>query len=241
MEYLREFNMVSVIVRLLLAMTAGGIIGYGRSKRRKTAGLVIYMMVSVGAAMALLLSLYQFAMLKEGAWAEVVAEIGMKYDASRFASQVISGIGFLAAGSIIVAEHQQVEGLTTATGLFASACMGIAAGAGYYECVLVSFILIRFALNVMQPLEALYKRRTRNIDLYVEFDSIEDVNRITEVINSCKASIYEIEVERSERSGELNPAAVFSLRLAKEKMSHSEMLDSLAELDCVYSVEELIA
>lgn len=241
MLHLREFNMVSVIVRLLLAMAAGGIIGYGRSKRRKTAGLVIYMMVSVGAAMALLLSLYQFAMLKEGAWAEVVAEIGMKYDASRFASQVISGIGFLAAGSIIVAEHQQVEGLTTATGLFASACMGIAAGTGYYECVLVSFILIRFALNVMQPLEALFKRRTRNIDLYVEFDSIEDVNTITDVINDCKASIYEIEVERSEKSGDLNPAAVFSLRLAKEKMSHSEILASLAELDCVYSVEELIA
>ena len=216
MSYLREFNMVSVIVRLLLAMAAGGIIGYGRSKRRKTAGLVIYMMVSVGAAMALLLSLYQFAMLKDGSWAEVVAEIGMKYDASRYASQVISGIGFLAAGSIIVADHQQVEGLTTATGLFASACMGIAAGAGYYECVLISFILIRFALNVMQPLEALYKRRARNIDLYVEF-------------------------ERSERSGEQNPAAVFSLRLAKERASHSEILASLAELDCVYSVEELIA
>ncbi len=241
MSYLRQFNFLSVCLRMILAMCAGGIIGFGRTRKKKTAGLRTYMLTGIGASLAIMISLYEYEMMTNGLWAPIVEEIGMKYDVSRFAAQVISGAGFLAAGSIIAIEHQQVEGLTTATGLFASVCMGLAAGAGFYECVLITCVLIILVLNVFQPLERMYKRHARNIDLIVEFESVENIQQITELLNEKNASIYDIDIERTTRSGEHYPAAIFSMKMSKGKMSHANMISSIAELDCVYSVEELIA
>lgn len=128
--YLREMNMASVLFRLVLAMFAGGILGLERVRKRRPAGSRTYMLVSVGAALAMLLGQYEFAMVT-GPWAEAAAEIGQRVDVSRFGAQVINGIGFLGAGTILVTGRQQVKGLTTSAGLWASACMGLAIGAGF--------------------------------------------------------------------------------------------------------------
>ncbi|MBR2812269.1 MAG: MgtC/SapB family protein [Solobacterium sp.] len=239
-EYLRGFSFLTVILRLCLAMAAGGIIGYGRTKRNRTAGFRTYMLVGIGAALTVLISMYESEMMHTE-WADIVKQVGSKFDASRFSAQVIGGIDFLAGGSIIAVEHQQVEGLTTATGLFASAIMGIACGAGFYECVLIAFVMILFTLNFMTELEKLYKRRTRNITLYVEFDVIDNIDAIINLIKERNAHIYDIEVERTVRQGEKNPAAVFSMKLSKEHPSHSDMMAGIAELPCVFSAEELIS
>ena len=106
-QYLREFNFVSVLFRLILAMIASGLIGYGRTRRRKTAGFRTYMLTGIGAAMSVLIALYEYEMMQTG-WADTVAAVGLKFDASRFAAAVIGGIGFIAAGSIIKAGHQQI-------------------------------------------------------------------------------------------------------------------------------------
>ena len=229
---------LSVILRLTAAVCAGGLLGYSRTKKSHTAGLRTYSLTALGAAMSVLIAIYEYEMMK-GAWAPAVAEVGMKFDASRFASSVIGGIGFLAAGSIVALPHQQVEGLTTATGLFASVCMGIAAGAGFFSCVIVSMILIFLALEVMQPLERRFQRRIRNITFSVEFDSIESIAEITEAVKQRAAEVQEIEIEREKQEGELHPSAIFSLRMSKDNFSHSGMLSAIAELPCVYSIEEL--
>ena len=239
-EGLREFTFLSVLLRLTLAMLCGGVIGYGRTKKRRTAGFRTYMLTAIGAALAVILALYQYELLNS-IWADTVAEVGLKFDASRYASGVIGGIGFLSAGSIIASKHQQVSGLTTATGLFSSVAMGLAAGAGYFECVIVSLLLILFALEVMEPMEMLYKRRKRNITLAVSFESMENIDEITDVIRSKHAVIHEIDIERTEKEGDDYPAAIFSLKMDKVQKSHSEMLASVAELPCVYSIEELIS
>ena len=227
---LREFTFLSVLFRLLLAMTAGGVIGYGRSRKERTAGFRTYMIISLGAAMAVLITLYLCEL-----------EPWEKFDASRLASQVITGIGFLGAGIIIKAAHQQVRGLTTATGLFATVCMSIAAGAGFYELVLLALLTIVLVLNVMWPLELLYKRRLRNITLNVEFNSVGDLDTISEVMRAQHAKIFDVDVERSERSGDKYPSAIFILQLSRQNHSHSGMLSSVAELSCVQSVQELIS
>ena len=239
-QYLREFHFGTVVFRLVLAMFSSGIIGYGRTKRAKTAGLRTYMLTGIGAAMSILLALYEYEMMNS-LWADTVSSVGLKFDASRFSAAVIGGIGFLAAGSIIGTSHQQVKGLTTATGLFASVCMGIACGAGFYECVIISCVLIMTALNIMQPLERQYKRRCRNITLFVEFEDIENVSVITDMIRSKNAEIQEIEIERVKKEGDAYPCAILNLRLSKEQMSHSDMLSSIAELDSVIAIEELIS
>ena len=176
-----------------------------------------------------------------GPWAEVVAEVGMKFDASRFAASVISGIGFLAAGTILSAEHQQVSGLTTATGLFASVCMGLACGAGFYELVIPSILVLVLVLDVMYPLEVRFKRRIRAINIFVEFENIRNLNEIQEAIEAKNASVFEIDVERMAREGRKYPSAIMVLKLPRENPSHSEMLSSIAKLDCVRAVRELIS
>ncbi len=240
LTYLRQFNMVTMILRLFLALLAGGAVGYGRSRKDRPAGLRTYMIISVGAAMSVLLALFQYQML-EGPWAEVVARVGKKYDASRLAAQVITGIGFLGAGIIIKATHQQVKGLTTATGLFATVCMGMACGAGFYEIVIISLILIVLVLNVMSPLEVAFKRRLRNITLNVEFNCVEDIETITEVMRFMDAQIFDIDVERTKVKDNKYPSAIFILKLSEKNHSHSSMLTSLAELPCVHSVQELVS
>ncbi|MBR1821641.1 MAG: MgtC/SapB family protein [Clostridia bacterium] len=239
-EALRRFSFATAALRLVLAMLSGGVVGYGRTKKARSAGLRTYMLISIGAAMAVLLTQFQYEMLN-GPWAAVTDEVGLKFDASRMASSVITGIGFLGAGIIIKVAHQQVNGLTTSTGLFATVIMGLAAGAGFYEGVIVSMLLIVVVLNVMSPLEIAFKRRLRNITLNVEFASVEDIGAITEAIEAEGAKVYDIDVERTERKDDKYPSAIFILQLSRDNHSHSGMLTSVAELACVRSVQELIS
>lgn len=237
---LREFTFLSICLRLLLATLAGGVIGYGRSKKKRAAGLRTYMLTSMGAALTLLLALFDYNML-EGGWAEAVKAVGsMKLDVSRYSSQVIAGIGFLSAGSILAAAHQQVSGLTTAIGLVGSVCIGLACGAGFYELVLVSVFLLVFSMEMLGPVEMTFKRRRRNITVYVEFDRIEDVSKISEAIIAHNAQIFDIDIEQTKKKGASLPGAIFDVKMSRENASHSEMLSVIAELPCVRSIQELI-
>lgn len=239
-EYLREFSFVTVVVRLLLATVCGCAIGYGRARKNRNAGLRTYVLVSIGAALTMLISVFEYDMLR-GQWAWVSELTEVKFDGTRFAAQVIAGIGFLAAGTIMAVGHQQISGLTTAIGLFASAALGIAAGAGFYEVALIAVLLIGFAMEALQPVEVGFKRRLHNISISVEFESIDDVGTITNTINEIGAHIYDIEIERSERTRDAYPSAIVTMKLSKEMASHSGLLSSVAELPCVYAVRELIS
>ena len=238
--YLREYNFLSVIIRLLLAATAGSVIGYGRAKKQRNAGLRTYTLVCLGAALTILISMYEYEMLQtQWEWVTKIAEL--KFDGTRYAAQVISGVGFLAAGTILGVSHQQVSGLTSAIGLFGSATLGIAAGAGFYECVIISIILIIFSMEVLLPAELNFKRRMKNITILVRFSALDDVSIITETIRELNAEVFDIDIEQTDSDKDKQPSAILTLRLSKEQSSHSAMLSSLAELDCVSSVRELIS
>ncbi len=238
--YFKEFNFLSVLVRLALAIACGGVVGIGRSRKKQNAGLRTYVLTAVGACMAMLLSCYEYQMMT-GQWAPIVEAVSMKFDASRYSAQVISGIGFLAAGTILSSGHQQVTGLTTAAGLFCSACMGMAAGAGMYDCVLIILFILVFVLDVMFPLEGAFKRRLRNMTVYVEFADITDLDEIIDTIRDEKATVYDIDVERTKAEGGRFPSAVIVLQMGRGNASHSGMLSTIAELPCVHTIHELIA
>ena len=238
-EYLKEFNFASVCVRLLLALLAGGLIGFGRGLRKQTAGLRTYLITCVGAALATLIAFYLRSML-EGAWASLPAMASVKFDGSRFSAAVISGIGFLAAGSIMLVAHQQVSGLTTAIGLFITACIGIAAGSGYYEIVIVSVVCIVVVMEVLYPIEMTWKRKMRNMTIHVDFDKLENADMITDKLKEEGATIHEFELEDTKTNDD-HPSAIISMKLSKQNNSHSSILSSVAELCCVNSVQELIS
>ena len=96
LAYLREMNVASVLLRLTVAMLFGGFIGLERERKRRPAGFRTYMLVCLGAALTMLLSQYEFAMVM-GPWNGIAQELGMKTDVSRFGAQVINGVGFLVA------------------------------------------------------------------------------------------------------------------------------------------------
>ena len=240
LERLRDLSFGAMVLRLALAMLCGGAVGYGRSKKERPAGLRTYMLVCLGAAAAVLMSLYLYQMLN-GMWAETTAEVGSKFDAARYAAQAVAGIGFIGAGIIIKVSHSQVSGLTTATGLFASVCMGLACGVGFYECVIPVLVIIVLVLNVMSPLEGEFKRKLRNLTLTVEFNDVGDIDTIRRALEGQDAVIYDIDIESPERTENHYASAVFVMKLSKANHSHSGMVTTVAELSCVHGVSEIIA
>ena len=240
LELFRGFTFYTALLRCLLAMTAGGVIGYGRSKRERSAGLRTYVLISLGACMSVLISMYLAEML-QGPWLKIVEEVGQKFDAGRLGAQVLAGIGFLGAAIIIKGDHQQVHGLTTATGLFAAVAMGLASSVGFYELVVLSLIVFELVINVFSSAEGIFKRRIRNITMSVEFSTVEDLDLITQTILQQNAEIFDIDIEREEAKKAKNASAIYTLQLSRENHSHSSMLSTVAELPCVISVRELIA
>ena len=148
LDYFRELNFSSVLLRLLLAMIFGGMIGLERGRKHRAAGFRTYMLVCLGATLTSILSQYLYVRLDTD-WLGFAETTSRQIDVSRFGAQVYSGIGFLAAGTIIVTGRQEVKGLTTAAGLWASACMGIAIGAGFYECVVIAFVLMFLCIHFL--------------------------------------------------------------------------------------------
>ena len=237
LNFLRELNIWSVMLRLTMAMAFGGLIGLERGRKRRAAGFRTYMLVCLGAALTMLLSQYESGMLA-GVWAETAKEVGIRTDVSRFGAQVINGIGFLGAGTIIVTGRQEVKGLTTAAGLWASACMGLAIGAGFYECVVLAFLLIFLSIRLLPYLENFVVENARNMNIYVEFESLDDVGDIIGRIKAQDVQIYEVDIDHGREEKLRNPSAVFSIRLNHKQM-HTQVLAAISELETVRTIDEI--
>ena len=227
--YLREFHFASVVLRLALAMLLGGCIGLERERKRRPAGFRTYMLVCLGATLTVLLSLYEFTMVT-GPWSDICAEIGIKTDVSRFGAQVINGIGFLGAGTILVTGRQQVKGLTTAAGLWASAAPALRS-AQDLRVRAHAFAMIFLSIRLFPIVDAYIQENARDINLYMEFHSLGDISTIINQLKSQNVQIYDIDIERNKSGEALHPSAIFSIRL-NEKIPHTQLLSDLAELDC---------
>ena len=170
--------------------------------------------------------------------ASAVRPVSAPICSSVSARQVINGIGFLGAGTILVTGRQQVKGLTTAAGLWASACTGLAVGAGFYECVLIAFAMIFLSIRLFPIVDAYIQENARDINLYMEFYSLGDISTIINQLKSQNVQIYDIDIERNKSGEALHPSAIFSIRL-NEKIPHTQLLSDLAELDCFCVIKEL--
>ena len=168
-RYLMEWNMTSVLVRILLAALLGGIIGSERGRHGRAAGLRTHILVCVGSAMTSLTGLFAIQVLGTGG------------DAFRISAQVVSGIGFLGVGMILVRNRTGVTGLTTAAGLWATATIGIAIGYGFYLGAVAATLLCVVAVPVLGHFEEKKKTVT---NLYIE---ISDTSRTGEIVRRLRA------------------------------------------------------
>ena len=177
-QYIGEFNTVSVLLRVLLAVVAGGIIGNERGRHGRSAGFRTHILICLGGAMTALCSVY------------VSKVVGMGGDVFRIPAQVISGIGFLGAGIIMVRNNNTVAGLTTAAGMWVTAIIGLSFGYGFYTGgVLVTIIcFVNAAL-----LTRVEHRRPRAMRFYVEVDEIGKIQSVLDQIESLMQKDAQIE------------------------------------------------
>lgn len=235
---LRELTAVSVLLRLALAMLFGGTIGLERGRKHRAAGFRTYMLVCMGSALTGILSQYLFVMCKT-AWAAEAALVGRSVDVSRIGAKVYSGIGFLSAGTILVTGKKEVKGLTTAAGLWVSACMGIAIGAGFYECVVIAFVLIFLCIHFLPAVENYLLENARNMNLYLELTSLDEIGALLCSVKAQGAQIYSVEIDRSgEGTRHSGPSAVLSIRLA-HRQQHTQLMAALSEHECVTMIDEI--
>ena len=235
--YFQEFNFVSVVARLLLAMICGGVIGYDRGKKRRPAGLRTYMLVCMGAALTIIIGQYQNEMFQT-IWANSTNDFGLHTDVSRYGAQVINGIGFLGAGTILVTANQQVKGMTTAAGLWASACMGIAVGAGFFEVAILGCLLIWIVVREFSKLEKFITDRTRYINIYVEIENVDDIGLVIEEIKSYGVKIYDFEVQKKGTDGNIFPSAIFTL-LLPNRQHHARITSKIAAIPVIRFIQEI--
>ena len=237
LDYLRDLNTASVFIRLILALILGGLIGLDRALRHRPAGPRTYALVCVGAALTMVLSQYEYVMLTTD-WAPMAEAVGLKTDVSRFGAQVINGIGFLGAGTVIATNQQKVKGLTTASGLWASACLGLVGGSGFYEAAIFAFLLILVTMWLLRPLEEVIIERSRNINIYVEFRSIADMGEILKTIKDQDINIFDMDIHHGREQIVQKPNAVLYLRMP-HRAPHHELITLLSDLDEVYTVKEI--
>ena len=158
-DYMHSFNTVTIIVRLVLAMIIGGVIGLERGKQGRAAGMRTHILVCIGAALTVMIGFHLYNTL------------GMTTDPMRIAAQVISGIGFLGAGTIFIKGRFQIIGLTTAAGLWATAAIGLALGAGFYSGAIITFVFIVLSVTIFHRLEYKITKRYNRFGIYVEIGS----------------------------------------------------------------------
>ena len=161
---LAQFTQISVIVRIFLAMLLGGIIGIEREKSRRPAGFRTHILVCVGACLTSLIGMF------------VWHEMGDVTDPMRVSAQVISGIGFLGVGTILVKEYDHITGLTTAAGLWTTAAIGIACGYGFYSASLIGTLVVTTTSAILFKLEKGTRRRNSVKGIYLEIEGTKPVN-----------------------------------------------------------------
>ena len=220
------FQAAGVVIRMTLAVLCGGLIGIEREHKHRPAGFRTHILICLGACMTTLTSQYIYLYL------------GLFTDLARLGAQVIAGIGFIGAGTIIVTKRRQVKGLTTAAGLWASAVVGLATGAGYVEAALIATLMILLAELLLARLEWHVTSSARDINLLVEYSSADALHTISEILRDENVMVSDLQITKPVREGDSKTCAIFSLQMPR-KLSHDQLMTGIARLEGVISVEEL--
>ncbi len=227
-DFIREMSGLSILIRMLLALVCGGIIGIEREFKRRPAGFRTHILICLGAAMTTMTSQYMALVM------------GMFTDVARLGAQVIAGIGFIGAGSIIVTRRQRVKGLTTAAGLWTAAIIGLVCGAGYVECAVGATALVMLAELLLIKLEYRFTRRVSDVNLYVEYRHSACIESIIRLLKEKHVPVNSLEVTRigDADDAEHYYCSVLSI-LASRKRMDGGLSEALSALEDVITVEEL--
>lgn len=222
---LKEVNTISVIFRFVLAILCGGIVGYERERKGRPAGFRTYILVCMGAMLAMMTNQYIYQIYAIG-------------DPVRMGAQVVSGIGFLGAGTIIVAPGNQVKGLTTAAGIWTCACLGLAIGIGFYSGALLGAL---FILVIIIGIDYFRKGSVANIQslrVYIEFSEGGRISCFFRFVIDKGMRIDDLDIIEKRKSGRGQIAATAIIGMVQPGNSHQviKMLNELKDISYIHEI-----
>lgn len=225
MDEIRILTEGAIVVRILISLAFGAILGLDRGLKSRPAGLRTYILVCVGSCIVMMTNQYVYQVFDTG-------------DPVRMAAQVVSGIGFLGAGTIIVTRRNQIRGLTTAAGLWASACVGLAIGIGLYEIALVGGLAVVIVLTSLGHWDFFIRRRARDVDVYIEIPVSFSFAVFLEKLRQQGLGISNLQFTGGEGFASDRLGFVCTLSCA-QRMDHALMLAAVRSIGPRISVEEL--
>lgn len=225
LNYLQEFNAVSIFIRLLLAVILGGLIGVERGKKHQAAGVRTFALVCLGSAIVILTN--EFICIKCGGG-----------DTSRMAAQVISGIGFLGAGTIIVTANNRVKGLTTAACLWVSAILGLTIGSGLILVSLLCFALALGTIKIFQAYNDWHSKNDPFMDIYMEVDPKKGIKQLRSYTQSKFFIIKKIHRKREKPLNRNDLCISVEIDLTGH-VNHEEVILDLQKIEEIHYVEEI--
>ena len=225
-EFLESSQDVAVAIRLVIATLFGSLIGWERVVKRHSAGIKTFALVSLGSAIATALNIY------------LALEPGLNADVSRIPAGVVSGIGFLGAGTILVTGRQQIKGLTTAASLWVASCMGMAIGGGYLVIGIACFALVMIANIVLVNLSKVVEEYSRYISIYIEVNKNGGVKKLNKWFADEGLKVSSMTKSKEKPLQSNDAALIVDIDFDKIR-SHKEILDTLNSFDFVGYVEEI--
>ena len=219
---------VELVSRLILAAVLGSVIGFERERLAWAAGLRTHMLVCVGAALVMIVSAFAFA--------DILGTPNVVLDPSRIAAQVVSGIGFLGAGAILL-RGEVVRGLTTAASLWAVAAIGLAVGGGLYTAAIAATIIILAILAGVKPIERRYitLRQRRRVALRVVRGTLT-LDSLHAVLGTSSARVKQFIVQQSEEAPECDDVTIGMARVSN--IEFAAICDKLRALHGVREFRE---
>ncbi len=225
MHVFYELNLLSVALRLVLAILLGGILGFERGLKNRPAGMRTYILVCLGAALIMMTGQFAF-------------ELWDVSDPVRMGAQVVSGIGFLGAGTIIVTGKQQLRGLTTAAGIWCSACCGLAVGIGFYSGALATGLLSLLVLTLLERLDRMLRHRSRVMDIFMEFDLNMQFSEFSKFVNQHEIEISGLMIQQFSSTLSTARSITFTATLPGH-IRHNDVLELFSQAPGVLYIEEL--
>ena len=226
-DFAREMNLLGVTVRLVLAVICGGVIGIEREVKRRPAGFRTHILICMGSAVTILTNLYLYQVMH------------LYTDISRMGAQVIAGVSFVGAGTIIVTHRQHVKGLTTAAGLWVASIIGLACGAGYVECAVFATLMVLFSELVLVRLEYRLVDRASDVNIYIEYREPTTIQQLVRILRQERIPMNDMEVNRiSDGDDKFHYSAILTVRSSQETME-KEIIRRFEQIRDVLTVEEL--
>ena len=221
---MREITFVSALIRLAVAFVCGGAIGIERSYKNRPAGFRTHMLVAIAAAAASMTGLYLYL------------NAGIPSDISRIGAQVVSGLGFIGAGTIILTKKPKVTGLTTAAGLWASGIIGLAIGAGFYEGGIIATVLVLVVQILFSIFEMKIKLSTE-IPMLLKYEKKEALDSVMRLCKDKYMTIANLQVVKNNEEKDYFEAIV-TIRV-KGEFNKRKLVDSAGTIEGVVSFEEI--